>query len=67
MSYYDFEHFWSPEQVCGQKSSPQSKIKTTTKIKKFIGELLGQDFSDDEVAISPQKIQDSKPTDDFRH
>ena len=62
MSYYDFEHFWSPKQVCGQKSSPQVKIKKTKrikhKIKQFVGELLGQDWSDDKAVISRQNIQD---------
>ena len=65
MSYYDFEHFWSPKQVCAQKSPPKSKIKTTTKIKKLIGELLGRDFRDENAVISTPKIPDPEPRDNF--
>ena len=24
MSYYDFEHFWEPDRVCGHKTTPES-------------------------------------------
>ena len=35
MSYYDYDHFWAPHEVCGQKSETVENQKLSSRIKEI--------------------------------
>ena len=36
MSYYDYDHFWAPHEVCGQKSKAVETQKLSSRLKQFL-------------------------------
>ena len=45
MSYYDYEHFWAPHEVCGQKSTTVETQKLSSRIKQFLTQTWDKVFA----------------------
>lgn len=58
MGYYDFDHFWSPEEVCAQKTVSASTINVLTECRNFINKFLGKRPAELHVEITRGKNQD---------
>ena len=61
MSYYDYDHFWAPHEVCGQKNKPVKTQARSLHIKQFLTQtwnklLLRKNRSSD--SIDSSTIQD---------
>ena len=44
MSYYDYEHFWTPDEVCGQKNEPVETTKLSSHMKQFLTKMWHEVF-----------------------
>ena len=44
MSYYDYDHFWTPDEVCGNKDRPVETKKISSHIKQFLTEMWNEVF-----------------------
>lgn len=61
MSYYDYDHFWAPHEVCGQKSKTIETQKLSSRIKQFLAQTWDEVFlrkSWDSDSIDSSTIQD---------
>ena len=44
MSYYDYDHFWTPDEVCGQKDKPVETKKISSHMKQFLTKMRNEIF-----------------------
>ncbi len=44
MSYYDYDHFWTPDEVCGQKDKPMETTKISSHMKQFLTKTWNEIF-----------------------
>ena len=45
MSYYDYDHFWAPHEVCGQKNPTVENQKLWSRLKQFLTRTRNELFS----------------------
>lgn len=61
MSYYDFnDHFWTPQEVCGQKSAIIERKKPDFSLKKLYYLIFKQDSYQDQLELDRTQANEQK-------